>query len=100
MQNFTQGGSTQFVWVPGTNTAVTADDWTTIDGTFTLPADATAPKIYIGSGRPGRGLHVPRRRSATDDHDDDGEDPVDRARPTPARRARSSLHDDEFRGRP
>lgn len=49
VQNFTQGGGAQFVWVPGTNTAVSAGSWTTVTGTFTLPADATAPKIYLGT---------------------------------------------------
>lgn len=38
-----------FVWVDGTNTPVTADAWSTIAGTFTVPADAEAPRIYIGS---------------------------------------------------
>lgn len=50
VQNFTQGGTSQFVWVPGSNAAVSADAWTTVTGTFVLPADATAPKIYLGTG--------------------------------------------------
>ncbi|GAA1699085.1 hypothetical protein GCM10009792_18890 [Microcella alkalica] len=50
VQNFTQGGASQFVWVPGSTTAVSADAWTTVTGTFTLPAGATAPKIYLGTG--------------------------------------------------
>ncbi len=49
VQNYSVGGNAQFVWVPDSNRPVSADGWTTIDGTFTIPANATAPKIYLGT---------------------------------------------------
>ncbi|MFN3707793.1 endo-1,4-beta-xylanase [Microcella sp.] len=49
VQNYSVGGNAQFVWVPDSNRSASADSWTTIDGTFTIPANATAPKIYLGT---------------------------------------------------
>ena len=49
VQNFAVEGTQQYVWVDGTNTAITADGWTSITGTFTLPANATTPRIYVGT---------------------------------------------------
>lgn len=48
VQNYQLGGG-QFVWVPDSNRAVSADAWTTLAGTFTIPEGATAPKIYLGT---------------------------------------------------
>ena len=41
----------QYMWVPG-GTSITDAEWTTVSGTFTVPADATSPntKLYIDSG--------------------------------------------------
>ena len=49
VQNYAVDGAQQYTWVDGTNTVITADGWTSITGTFTLPANATTPRIYVGT---------------------------------------------------
>ena len=42
-------GTENYTWV-GDNTAISADAWTTITGTYTLPAGATKGNMYLNEG--------------------------------------------------
>ncbi len=82
VQNYQLAGAEQYIWVDGTDTALSADGWATITGTFTIPDAATNPRIYTGtSALAGPYTYLLDDLLLTTTQQDDGSGPTDPGTP-------------------